>query len=113
MLNEENQKYKAEFEDLRFRNEIEFKKWLDKTATHKIEFEDIGQDCLEWWIDDGGEVLHSRMQPSIWNGHLVDLHKLVIGREIGLLDVKNQSPQFYDFRIKTIIKLEREVNKNG
>ena len=105
MINEKNQKYKAEFKDLKFKNEVKFKEWLGKTATHKIEFEDNGQDCLEWWIDNGGEVLHSRMQPNIWNGMIVDLFELLIGEEIGVIDVENQGTKFYDFKVKNIIEI--------
>lgn len=98
------QKYKAEFKDLKFKNEVQFKKWLGKTATHIIEFEDNGQDCLKWWIDNGSEVLHSKMQSRVWNGMIVDLLELIIGNSIGVMDTERQHTVHYDFIIKNITK---------
>ena len=100
-MNEENQKYKAEFKKLKFKSKKEF----EKTATYKIKFEDKGQDCLEWWIDDGGEVLHANLQTKIWNGMIVDLFELLIGEEIGVMDTENQQTKFYDFVVEEIVKV--------
>lgn len=105
MPNESKQKYNTEYKDLKFKNEVQFKKWLGETATYVIEFEDNGQDCLKWWIDNGGEVLHSRMQSNAWNGMIVDLTELVIGNDVGVMDVEEQQTVYYDFIVKKITKL--------
>lgn len=105
-IDESKQKYKIEFKDKKFKTKKDFQKWLDKTAKYKIEFEDHGQDCLEWWIDEGGEVLHSNLQSAVWNGHLVSLFDLMVGEEIGTLVVEKMATKFYDFVVKKIIKLK-------
>lgn len=74
------------YKDLTFKSKEEFEKWLEKTATMKIKFEDDGQDFLEWWIDDRGEVLHSDLQARIWNGKMVDVENMTVGEFLPLQD---------------------------
>ena len=107
------QKYEAEYKDKKFKGKNckkDFDKWLKELAVRKIVFEDHGQDCLEWWIDDGGEVLHSYLQPFVWNGIIVDKHNLKVGKQIGIMDSDNMRTIFYDFIVEKIIDL-KEVKK--
>jgi hypothetical protein len=95
----ENQKYESEFRDVKFPGknpEQEFDKWLEENAKFKIYFEDKGQDFLRWWLDKGGEVLHSDLQSFVWGGKIVDLRSLAVGfqpelkdgNKIGILNYK-------------------------
>jgi len=106
-MNNTNQKYFPEFKEIKFESEEDFRKWLKEKTDMKICFKDNGQDCLFWYIDKGGEVLHSELQPFVWNGMIVDLGKLKIGKEIGVIDSKNKQTIFYDFEVEAI-----EINKN-
>jgi len=72
------------YRDLTFKSKEEFDEWLKKTATIKVEFEDDGQDFLEWFLDERGEVLHSDMQCRIWNGKMIDVPNIRIGRYLPL-----------------------------
>lgn len=112
-----DQKFYPEHREKRFASKRAFKIWLNNTATHRIHFKDEGQDCLIWWIDGGGEVLHSELQPSVWNGMVVDLYRLKVGNEIGVMDSDNMRTAFYDFVVRKIENLtpqrlsgHREVN---
>jgi len=102
MIDIKKQKYSPEYKDKKFKSKLAFEKWLKKLTTYKISFIDEGQGCLEWFIDKGGEVLHSDLQSSIWNGMIVDLYNLKVGKEIGVIDVENQQTKFYDFKVKQI-----------
>lgn len=104
-MKDTKQKYKAEFKSKKFKTKKSFQKWLDKIAEYKIEFKDNGQDCLSWWIDAGGEVLHSNLQAFVWNGKIVSLFDLIVGERIGTLVVEKMATQFYDFVVEKIIEL--------
>ena len=88
---------KSQYKDTKFKTEDEFLKFLHRKTEIRITFEDNGQDCLEWFIDTRGEVLHSDMQSAVWNGKMVDLTKLKIGKEIPL-----QDGSFITFVVKNI-----------
>jgi len=104
------QKFGAEFKNKRFKGSKcreNFVKWLTKMSKYKIEFVDNGQDCTGWWIDEGGEVLHAVLQSSIWNGKIVDLKRLKVGKEIGVISAPREMKTiFYDFIVKSIKKLK-------
>ena len=74
------EKVKAKYKNLKFKSTKEFEKWLEKTTKYKIEFKDDGQDFLYWWLDERGEVLHSSMQSSVWNGKIVNTCSLGKGK---------------------------------
>jgi len=99
----QRQKYYPEFKNKTFKSKESFGKWLQKTTEYVIEFVDNGQDCLEWDIDKGGEVLNSNLQSSIWNGQIVNLFELEIGKKIGTLVMGKMETQFYDFIVEKII----------
>ena len=80
------EKVKAKYKNLKFKSTKEFEEWLEKTTKYKVNFEDKGQDFLHWWIDERGEVLHSSMQSSVWNGFIVDLPLLIMGKVIVFSD---------------------------
>lgn len=65
-------KKKAEYEGLRFDSEEEYVKWLELRARYIVKFENGGQDFSTWWIDEGGEILNSDLQGSVWNSKIVD-----------------------------------------
>ena len=102
------QKYKQQYKSKRFKSEATFQKWLSAKTVFEISFKDFGQDCLKWYIDDGGEVLHSNLQSSVWNGELVALSKLKRQQNIQVLNTKEQSYMTLDFVVKSIKK-----NKEG
>lgn len=108
---QEEQKYEPEYKDKKFNSEKAFDRWLKAKAVKKICFQDTGQDCLEWWIDKGGEVIHSYLQPSVWNGMVVDKHNLEIGKQIGVMDIDNMRTVFYDFIVEKIIDLKGTKNE--
>lgn len=97
------QKYRSQYKDKKFKTERGFLKWLNGLSAAIIEFKQNGQDCTMWQIDEGGEVLHSDMQGSVWIGMIVDLSHLKVGKEIGVMDVPNQQTKFYDFVVTRII----------
>ena len=74
------------YKELTFKSEIDFKKWLQKTTKYHIYFEDKGQDFLEWFIDERGEVLHSNLQSFVWNGKMVDIKTIVVGKKLRFSD---------------------------
>ena len=104
-MNYKLQKYKTEYGELVFDSEKKFEAWLKKTAKYKIHFEDNGQDCLYWWIDEGGEVLHSNLQSSIWNGKLVSLFELKVGKFIEIMIIEKMANQALNFKVIEIEEL--------
>jgi len=102
IVEERHQKYKADYTDTKFKVKGEFEDWLQKTTRYKIHFKDKGQDCLLWWVDKGGEVLHANLQSTVWNGKLVDLFNLVVGEGIGIMDVERRGTLFTDFIVEKI-----------
>jgi len=104
------QKYKEEYKNKRFKGskcKENFVKWLTKMAKYEIKFVDNEQDCTGWWIDEGGEVLHAVLQSGIWNGEIVDLKRLEVGRGIGVFSAPREMKTiFYDFVVKSIKKLK-------
>lgn len=97
------QKYYPEFKNKTFKSKELFEKWLRKMTEYEIEFVDKGQDCLKWYIDKGGEVLHSRLQSFVWNGNIVDFNHLEVGKEIGVMGSGKIQTKFYDFVVEKII----------
>lgn len=60
------------YKNKKFKNELEFRTWLKEKTKYHIRFEDKGQDFLEWWIDERGEVLHcAPFQAFFWNGLMI------------------------------------------
>lgn len=102
------QKYEPQYRTVRFKTEKEFWRWLSATSKYCIHFEDRLQDCLKWWIDEGGEVLHADMQSAVWNGQIVDLSRLKVGKNVGVMDTPNQQTKFYDF---VVSKVEKVTNR--
>jgi len=116
IINTSFQKCEAEYKELKFRDEQSFKDWLKRKAEYIIKFKDNGQDCLEWFLDIGGEVLHANLQASIWNGHCVNLSKLKVGKEVETMKIVNDGETgnykiektVYDFVVEVIIKLKKK-----
>lgn len=101
-IDESKQKYKAEFKDLKFKKETDFEKWLEKTTKYVLDFKDNGQDCLKWYLDKGGEVLHSNLQSFVWNGCLVHLFYIEVGKNIEIMEVEKQANKVLDFVVEKI-----------
>ncbi len=73
----------AKYKELKFTSDDAFNAWLNKTAKKLIWFKDEGQDCICFWIDEHGEVLHmSYSQTSIWNGKFVNVETLKPGEPV-------------------------------
>ena len=100
----ENQKFFPEHKDKRFKNEEEFKKWLKENTAMKICFKDNGQDLLSIQIDKGGEILNCEIasQGFIWNGEIVDLTTVKVGKNIGLINAEKMHTDLMDFEIEAI-----------
>jgi len=96
------QGYEPIWKDKVFKTESGFKRWINKKGKYIISFKDNGQDCLEWVIDERGEVIHANLQAGVWNGLMVDLEKLKIGKKIGVMVPKKMATRFYDFIVKSI-----------
>ena len=77
---------KPQYKNKTFKSKEDFNNWLKSKTEIKIVFEDNGQDFLEWFVDKNGEVLHSDMQSIVWNGKMVDLIKIKIGKNLPLQD---------------------------
>lgn len=77
---------KPNYKTLTFATEEAFNKWLEKTASAKIEFTDYGQDLLVAYIDEHGEILHTNMQQSVWCGQFINLETLAVGAPIDMQD---------------------------
>lgn len=101
-IDEKKQKYKSAYRDLKFKSKKHFQVWLNKIMKYEISFVDKGQDCLKWFLDEGGEVLNSNLQSSVWNGELVDLFSLKVGKGIEIMDVENQRNEVLDFIVEKI-----------
>lgn len=100
------QGYKILYKNKKFKTEKGFENWLNKVGKYIISFVDKGQDCLEWVIDERGEVIDANLQAGVWNGHIVDLSRLKVGKEIGVFDFARQSTKFYDFVVRSITDVE-------
>lgn len=102
-MNSSKQKYKTKYRNKRFKTQAGFERWLNKERRYIITFRDKGQDCLEWVIDEGGEVLHANLQSSVWNGMLVDLDSVKVGKNIGVLCApREMATKYYDFVVSSI-----------
>lgn len=102
-INLKKQKYWSKVKNKSFKTRKGFNDWLKRLTAYKIDFKDFGQDCLTWYLDEGGEVLHANLQASVWNGKIVDLSLLKEDRNIELLDSKEQTNIILDFIIKKIV----------
>lgn len=89
---------KAKYKDVKFKSKIEFDKWLKKLTEYHIYFEDNGQDFLEWFVDKRGEVLHSDMQSFVWNGKMIDVNSIKIGKRLKFIDGSE-----LNYKIKKVI----------
>jgi len=90
----------SRYKTKKFDTKKEFEVWLKKTAKYLVHIEDRGQDFLKWWLDDRGEVLHSDMQSSVWNGKIVDLKVL---KSMNIIGFKNGGA--LNYRAERIEKL--------
>ena len=79
---------KAKYKNKKFKTEEAFNKWLKETAKYLLHIEDKGQDFLEWWLDERGEVLHSDMQSFVWNGNIVNIKRVKKNKKIVLNGIK-------------------------
>ena len=96
------QGFKQRLKNKKFKTEQGFEKWLNKNVKYIISFVDNRQDCLKWFVDERGEVLHANLQAKIWNGSIIDLSVLKVGKEIGVFDKHGKNSKFYDFIVKDI-----------
>ena len=103
MIDTSKQGFAVKYKNKKFKTQSGFKRWLNKNGKYIISFVDKGQDCLEWVIDEQGEVLHANIQSGVWNGHIVNLKTIKVGKEIGVFDTPNERTKFYDFVIRSII----------
>lgn len=76
-MNKKNDK-QSQYKDLKFSSESEFKKWLKEKTKYIVHFDSNDFDPTEWHLDERGEVLHSNLQASLWNGRMVDLTALLL-----------------------------------
>lgn len=100
------QGFKSLYKNKTFKTMDGFEKWLNRKGKYIISFVDKGQDCLEWVIDERGEVLHSNIQAGVWNGKIVDLRSLKKRKNIGVFNFPRQCTQFYDFIVRSIIETD-------
>jgi hypothetical protein len=105
------QKLKHEYRDLKFKSDNEFKEWLLSKTKKIIEFVDEGQDCLRWYIDEGGEVLHSLYQAWCWNGGIVKLNSLRRNKEIRMINEDGETFS-YDFIVENIISTNEKIKEH-
>jgi hypothetical protein len=89
------------YKDEKFNSKEQFEEWLNKLAKYSIKFVDNMQDCLEWTIDERGEVLNSDMQGFVWIGKMVSLADIEVGREICVIDESGEKTR-YDFVVEQI-----------
>jgi len=107
------QKITPEYREVKFKDEQSFKDWLKRKAKYVVKFVDNGQDCLEWVLDECGEVLNANLQAFVWNGKIVDLGRLKIGSGVVCIDIEKYSGLLkhkrteYDFVVSAIIKLKK------
>ena len=92
----------AQYVHLKFKNRKVFETWLEEKTKYIVKFEDGGQDFLTWWIDENGEVLHSKLQDWMWNGKIVNLKSLKVGKNL-----KFQNGDSIKYKIKEIEKTEK------
>lgn len=100
------QGYKVLYKNKKFKTNKGLEQWLNKIGKYIISFVDKGQDCLEWVIDVRGEVIHANLQAGVWNGRIVDLARLKVGKEVGVFDFARQSTKFYTFKVRSITDAE-------
>ena len=67
---------KSKYRDLKFKSEEDLGKWLSEKTKVIVYFSDNDFDPTRWWIDRNGEILHSDLQASVWNGQFVDMKYL-------------------------------------
>lgn len=106
------QAYHPKYRDLKFKNETEFGRWLSATAAYKITFKDEGQDCLVWYIDKHGEVLHAEpFQSGIWSGMCVDLSALKVGENVSVVANHLAPKKKYTTFDFVVVKIEKTYGK--
>lgn len=98
---------KPKYRDLKFESKNEFLFWLKQTARYKIVFEEEGQDFIEWYLDERGEVLNSDLQSSIWNGYMVEVGEIKVGHYLPL-----QASDYITHKVREIVKLDA-LQKDG
>jgi len=79
---------KAKYKNVSFKSQKDFEKWLKKLTKYHIFFEFKGQDFLEWFIDERGEILHSDLQSWVWNGKMLKTDSIKLGKKPGFTDGK-------------------------
>lgn len=92
---------KSKYKDLKFKSKEEFEEWLKTLTKYHIFFEYKGQDFVEWFIDKNGEILHSDMQAWVWNGKMLDVKTLKVGKCPKFTDGKQ-----LNYKIVTIRKIK-------
>jgi len=79
---------KPKYKNVTFKSEKDFEKWLKETTKYHIVFEDKGQDFLEWFVAENGEIIHSDLQSFFWNGKMLKISSIKVGKNPIFLDNK-------------------------
>jgi hypothetical protein len=83
--------------------ERQFKKWLTENTKYTLNFTDNGQDCLTWHLCEGGEILHAEpLKSTVWNGKIVALRMLEVGKNAVLMETELKKYRVTDFIVKSI-----------
>jgi len=107
VIDEFKQKYRPEYKGLKFKTEAEFDKWLEEKAAYYISLEDQGQDFIGLWIDEGGEILQTKI-PSIgmiYCSKLVDLFNLEVGRGLPISNPEKMETNFLIYNVSEVKEL--------
>lgn len=95
----------AEYKDLKFKTIEEFEGWLAEKTKYIVTFENGGQDFSKWWIDGGGEILHSDLQGRVWDSCIVDTTTIKKGGHL-LFDTEFDKGRVLDYKIVDVERVE-------
>jgi len=93
----------AQFKELTFKTDKEWKQWLEENTHKRIQFKDNGQDLMVINVSETGEIIDCNMQSMIWNGRFVNLKKIEPDKAIRLWNpISGGKWKTYDFIIESV-----------
>lgn len=102
---------KAIFKELTFKNKDEFDSWLNATTFKKITLKDLGQDMLNIWVHESGEILNCDFHWRVFTGKFIDMNKLKVGDNLRIWDEDEGGFVWYSGLI--VKKLSRPSSNKG
>lgn len=95
------------YKDKKFNNKAEFESWLKENTHVTVQLKDIGQDLLTLHACPEGEVLHTNIQSTIYNGRIIDLSHAEPDKNLRVWDEDVKAFVIYPFVIESCTTKEK------